>query len=110
MTTVTTAFRVSRQILCICISDVQDLYDVNDARFVRYVRYFCDVFGVLDVCDILMLVICIISIVPDRRCRTVPEVVLVRRWSVGVLGIWRGEGWGEGWDRRGQFTSNLRPR
>jgi hypothetical protein len=33
-------------------------------------------------------------IVPDRRCRIVPEVVFVRRWVIGVLGIWRGEGWG----------------
>jgi hypothetical protein len=31
-----------------------------------------------------------IIIVPDRRRRFVPEVVLVRRWVVGVLGIWRG--------------------
>ncbi len=28
----------------------------------------------------------------------------------GVPGIWRGEGLGEGWEREGQFTSNLRPR
>jgi hypothetical protein len=28
----------------------------------------------------------------DRRCRILPEVVLVRRWVTGVLGIWRGEG------------------
>ncbi len=48
--------------------------------------------------------------VPDRRSRNIPEVVLVRRWAVGVLGIWRGEGLGEGWDKGGQFTSNLRPR
>jgi hypothetical protein len=48
--------------------------------------------------------------VPDRRRRIVPEVALVRRWVVEVLGIWRGEGWGEGWDRVDQFTSNLRPR
>ncbi len=34
----------------------------------------------------------------------------MRRWVIGVLGIWRGEGWGEGWNRGGQFTSNLRPR
>jgi hypothetical protein len=33
--------------------------------------------------------------VPDRS-RNIPEVVLVRRWAVGVLGIWRGEGLGEG--------------
>jgi hypothetical protein len=44
--------------------------------------------------------------VPDRRCRIVPEVVLVRRGVNGVLGIWKGEGWVKG----GQFTSNLRPR
>jgi hypothetical protein len=48
--------------------------------------------------------------VPDRRCRIIPEVVLVRRWVIGVPGIWRGRVWGEGWDRGGQFTSNLRPR
>jgi hypothetical protein len=48
--------------------------------------------------------------VPDRRRRIVPEVVLVRRWVIGVLGICRGEGLGKGWDRGGQFTSNLRLR
>jgi hypothetical protein len=37
--------------------------------------------------------------VPDRRSRNIPEVVLVRLWAVRVLGIWRGEGWGEGWDK-----------
>jgi hypothetical protein len=34
----------------------------------------------------------------------------VRCWAVGVLGIWKGEGLSEGWDKGGQFTSNLRPR
>jgi hypothetical protein len=34
--------------------------------------------------------------VPDRRCRIIPEVVLVGRWAIGVLGIWRGEGLGKG--------------
>jgi hypothetical protein len=48
--------------------------------------------------------------VPDRRSQIIPEVVLVRRWAVGVLGNWRGEGLGEGWGKGGQFTSNLRPR
>jgi hypothetical protein len=48
--------------------------------------------------------------VPDRRRRILPEVVLVRRWVVGVLGIRGGRVWGKGWDRGGQFTSNLRPR
>jgi hypothetical protein len=28
--------------------------------------------------------------VPDNKSRNIPEVVLVRRWAVGVLGIWRG--------------------
>ncbi len=37
-----------------------------------------------------------IFLVPDRRSQIFPEVVLVRRWAVGVLGIWRGEGLGEG--------------
>jgi hypothetical protein len=32
------------------------------------------------------------GIVPDRRRPILPEVVLVRRWVIGVLGIWRGEG------------------
>ncbi len=32
----------------------------------------------------------------------------MRRWAVGVLGIWKGEGLSEGWDKGGQFTSNLR--
>ncbi len=30
--------------------------------------------------------------VPDSKSRNIPEVVVVRRWAVGVLGIW------EGWD------------
>ncbi len=51
-----------------------------------------------------------ITIVPDRRPRILPEVVLVRRWVIWVLGIWKGEGLGKGWVRGGQFTSNLRPR
>jgi hypothetical protein len=29
-------------------------------------------------------------IVPDKKSRNIPEVVLVRRWAVGVLGICRG--------------------
>ncbi len=53
---------------------------------------------------------CLDILVPDRRSRIIPEVVLVRRWAVGVLGIWRGEGLGEGQGKGGQFTSNLRPR
>jgi hypothetical protein len=48
--------------------------------------------------------------VPDRRRQIVPEVVFVRRGVIGVPGIWRGRVWGKGWDRGGQFTSNLRPR
>ncbi len=50
------------------------------------------------------------GLVPDRRRRIVPEVVLVRHGVIGVLGIWRGRVWGKGWGRGGQFTSNLRPR
>ncbi len=52
----------------------------------------------------------LVDTVPDRRRRIVPEVVLVRRGVIGVLGIWRGRVWGKGWGRGGQFTSNLRPR
>jgi hypothetical protein len=28
--------------------------------------------------------------VPDSKSRNIPEVVFVRRWTVGVLGIWKG--------------------
>jgi hypothetical protein len=28
--------------------------------------------------------------VPDSKSQNVPEVVFVRRWAVGVLGIWKG--------------------
>ncbi len=48
--------------------------------------------------------------VPDRRIRNIPEVVLVRRWAVGVLRIWRGRVWVKSGAREGQFTSNLKPR
>ncbi len=34
----------------------------------------------------------------------------MRRGVIGVPGIWRGRVWGKGWDRGGQFRSNLRPR
>ncbi len=31
-----------------------------------------------------------VSYVSDKRIRNIPEVVLVRRGAVGVLGIWEG--------------------
>jgi hypothetical protein len=35
--------------------------------------------------------------VPDNKSLNIPEVVLVRRWTVGVLGVWReGVGWVKG--------------
>ncbi len=37
-------------------------------------------------------------LVPCRRSRNIPKVILVRRWAVGVLGIWRG---GESWVKGG---------
>jgi hypothetical protein len=37
-----------------------------------------------------------IGIVPDRRHRIGPEVVVVRRWAIWVLGIWRGRVWEKG--------------
>jgi hypothetical protein len=36
--------------------------------------------------------------VPDNKSWNIPEVVLVRRWAVGVLGIWKG---GVGWVKGG---------
>jgi hypothetical protein len=54
--------------------------------------------------------VCLFVSVPDNKSRNNPEVVLVRRWAVGVLGSWTGGELGEGWGKWGQFTSNLRPR
>jgi hypothetical protein len=48
-------------------------------------------------------------LVPDRSCRIL-KVIIVRRLITWVLGIWRGRDWRKGWERGGQFTSNLRPR
>ncbi len=39
-----------------------------------------------------------LSSVPDYKSQNIPEVVLVRRWAVGDLGIWRG---GVGWVKGG---------
>jgi hypothetical protein len=38
--------------------------------------------------------------VPDSESRNIPEVVIVRRWAVGVLGIWKG------WDSRVKGGAN----
>jgi hypothetical protein len=36
-------------------------------------------------------------IVPDSKSRNIPEVVIVGRWAVGVLGIWKGwDSWVKG--------------
>jgi hypothetical protein len=48
--------------------------------------------------------------VPDRRRRIIPEVVLVRCGQSGFWEFGGGRVWVKGWDRGGQFTSNLRPR
>ncbi len=38
-----------------------------------------------------------VRLVPDSKSRNIPDFVLVRRWAVGVLGIWReGVGWVKG--------------
>jgi hypothetical protein len=38
-----------------------------------------------------------IVFVPDSKSRNIPEVVFVRRWAVGVLGIWKGwDSWVKG--------------
>jgi hypothetical protein len=44
--------------------------------------------------------------VPDNKSRNIPEVVFVRRWAVGVLGIWRE---GVGWARGGSRWVSLSP-
>jgi hypothetical protein len=53
----------------------------------------------------------------DRRRRIHLEVVLIRRWVIWVLGIWKGRVWGKGgsrgvslqatWDRGGRTLSQL---
>jgi hypothetical protein len=66
-------------------------------------------FNLIDI--ITFTVVPVISSVPDSKSRNIPEVVVVRRGAGGVLGIWGG--WvslGEGWGKRGQFTSNMRGR
>ncbi len=58
------------------------------------------------------------ALVPVSKNRNIPEVFLVRRWAVGVLGIWRGRvGWVRSgangvslqatWDWGGRFLSQL---
>jgi hypothetical protein len=42
--------------------------------------------------------------VPDNKSRNIPEVFFVRRWAVGVLGIWRE---GVGWERGGSRWVSL---
>jgi hypothetical protein len=38
-----------------------------------------------------------IRVVPDSKSRNIPEVVIVRRGAVGVVGIWKGwDSWGKG--------------
>ncbi len=65
-----------------------------------------------------MLIVYCIGTVPDRRCRTVPEVVLVRRWATKGSGNLEGGGAGEKvgagevssqatWDRGGRILSQL---
>ncbi len=44
-----------------------------------------------------MLLSLLMMIVPDRKSRNIPEVVIVRHGAVGVVGIWRGwDGWVKG--------------
>jgi hypothetical protein len=42
--------------------------------------------------------------VPNSKSRNIPEVVLARRWAVGILGIWRG---GVGWVKGGATGVSL---
>jgi hypothetical protein len=42
--------------------------------------------------------------VPDSKSRNIPEVVLVRHWAVGILGIWKG---GVGWVKGGAIGVSL---
>jgi hypothetical protein len=57
-----------------------------------------------------VLQISAIDLVPDKRRRILLRVVLVRRWVSRFWEFGGGRVWGKGWERGGQFTSNLRPR
>ncbi len=46
-----------------------------------------------------------VSSVPDSKSRNIPEVVIVRRWAVGVLGLWKG--W-DSWVKGGANRVSLR--
>ncbi len=48
--------------------------------------------------------------VPISKSRNSPEVVIVRRGQMGFWELGRVGQLGEGWGKRGQFTSNLRGR
>ncbi len=52
--------------------------------------YFSSCYCKIDCQEKTMLIKKSIELVPDNKSRNIPEVVLVRRWAVGVLGIWRG--------------------
>ncbi len=38
---------------------------------------------------VMVKIVMRVVIVPDSKSRNIPEVVIVRRWAVGVLGIWK---------------------
>jgi hypothetical protein len=89
-------------------SNIYELKQIREKMFLSLISLlclFCIFFSPENKCINKSTIV-----VPDRRRRIVPEVVVVGCWAVGVLGIWRGEGLGKGWNKGGQFTSNLRPR
>jgi hypothetical protein len=63
----------------------------NCGRFAESGRWIAELFGIPQQSTTTLR-----GSVPDRRCRILLKVVLVRRWVTWVLGIWRGEGLGKG--------------
>ncbi len=51
-------------------------------------------FTYMDACRVECEPLLTVMIVPDRRRRIIPEVVLARRWAVGVSGNLEGGGFG----------------
>ncbi len=55
-------------------------------------------------CETLIFMKLLKVVVPDGKSRNIPEVVVVRRWAVGILGFWEG---GVGWVKDGATGVSL---
>jgi hypothetical protein len=61
----------------------------------KKIAFFVKIGMLLLICSVTYK--CVILLVPDSKSRNIPEVVFVRCWAVGVLGIWKGwDSWVKG--------------